>query len=57
MLGSSQEAAGFLGRVNRGAATPMNPAGCSDSGWILGAQLGDTSLGSRQNSSLKNLRA
>ena len=47
----------FWGRVSRWAATPMNPAGCSDSGWILRAQLRDTSLGSRQKSSLKILRA
>lgn len=44
------------GRVSRGAAIPANPAGFSESGWILRAQLRDISLGSWQNSSLKNLR-
>lgn len=46
----------FGGRVSRGAAMPANPAGFPESGWILRAQLRDISLGSWQNSSLKNLR-
>lgn len=45
----------FWGRVSKGAATPTNPVGCFDSGWILEAQLRDTSLGPRQNNSLKKL--